>query len=58
MNVRNAKWGEPLEYAVLFVIIVVLGTTHASVAIWLTAGVLYVAAMAAFRRLRAPRNRV
>jgi len=56
MNVRHSRWGEPLEYAVLFILIVALGTTRASIVVWLVAGVLYVAAMAAFRKLRARRN--
>jgi hypothetical protein len=58
MNVGHSRWGEPLEYVVLFAVIVALGLTRASLVIWLAVGVLYVVAMAALRRLRAPRGRV
>jgi hypothetical protein len=43
--------GALLEYGLLFVLLVVLGTTHASFVTWVIAGVIYVCAMALSRRL-------
>jgi len=39
------------EYGTLFVLLVVLGTTHASFVAWVIVGVIYICAMALSRRL-------
>ncbi len=43
--------GAWVEYGILFVLVVVLGTTQASFVTWVIVGVIYVCAMALSRRL-------
>ena len=54
---RNRKAGVWLEYGTLFTVIVVLGSTHASVVAWIIVGILYVGAMAIYRHVYTPERR-